>query len=229
MLDNFNVYDAKSWEAEFTGSPIYQQLCREFDLITFESDLENFGKIKGMTSRHFRGIRIVSAMPFWFLDQIAKANKNPIYDLGCGWNLYARYYDNVVGISGEQPDHPLYFGDEHGFVTPEYIVGNVDRFNNIITQNALHYISIEKLLPQIAGIMSMCKIHGYVFIEFNVCHMLNKSNINDAKDFKDIAKLIRTKLEFLKYAHNLISFELIDDKIHKNFQEGTLRILVQKK
>ena len=77
--------------------------------------------------------------------------------------------------------------------------------------------------------MSMCKINGYVFIEFNICHMLTKSNINDAKDLKDTAKLIRTQLEFLKYAHNLISFELIDDKIHKNFQEGTLRILVQKK
>lgn len=228
MLDNFNVYDEESWEAEFTGSTIHQQLCREFDLITFDSDLENFGKVKGMTSRHFRGIRIVSAMPFWFIDQIAKANKHPIYDLGCGWNLYKKYYNNIVGISGEEPDTPLFFGDEHGFVTPAYIVGNVGRFHNIITQNALHYITIEELLPQIAGIMSMCKIHGYVFIEFNICHMLNKSDIKP-DELKDIAKLIRTQLEFLKYAHNLISFELIDEKIHKNFQEGTLRILVQKK
>lgn len=222
MLENINVYNQQHWEQAFKGSEIHTQLTKDFDLITFESDLYNFNRQKSMTSRHWRGTRIVSAFPFWFIDQMQ--NNGQIYDIGCGWNLFARYY-NVIGISGEHPDSEAYFGDEYGYVDSVYIKNNQERFDNIITLNALHFRPLTELQSIIKQILSMCKVNGYVFITFNICHMLKKTKIN----VEDVIKEIRTNLDFLQNEHNLISFELLEDKIELIMQEGSLRLLVQKR
>ena len=123
MIANINPYNEVDFEKSFKETALFKQLTSEFDLITFSSINSSFN-LPEMCPREYRGIRIISAVPFWFINQF---NDKPIYDLGCGWNLYKKYY-NVTGI-----DPIGRHADIVDTVDHEYIANHQQAFSNIIT------------------------------------------------------------------------------------------------
>ena len=216
MLQNINPYSEETFKQLFPTYDVYSLVANDFDLITYTVTESSFNLFP-MTPRQFRGMRITSAVPFWFIDQIK--DNGTIYDIGCGWNMYKRYY-NLHGIGGESLNDPFYFGDSHGWVDDFYVRNHQKAFDNIISMNSLHFIELHDIQKRVADVLSMTKHNGMVFLMFNITHMIN----NETSEISDPAAYIRS--EMMPFKNNVISFELDDNNIHKNLSEGTFRLLL---
>lgn len=219
MLENINPYNEAEFRARFKDSDLYSRLEQDFDLITWKTDQLTFA-IEGMTPRQFRGMRIFSAVPFYYLSMIGF--DSVVYDIGCGWNVYKRYLPNLIGISADYPKSEWYYGDEYGFFDHQYVRDNPQRFDNVVAMNSLHTIPLQDLQSRFTQLLDVTKPGGKIFVMMNVCHcIMMKSNI--IKD--DVVAYIRTQMDIFK--DRIICFELDDRNINLNMSEGTLRAVLQ--
>ena len=216
-MNNINAYNAESFKKTFKSTELAIKLTQDFDILTWETDLPTYS-IPGMTPREFRGRRIFSMVPFYYILQLGSESK--IYDIGCGWNIYKKYMPNIIGIDAESP---YFYADQIGFVNDLFVKDNTEKFENLITMNALHFIPLSQFSNRINQIRQMVQPGGKIFIMMNVNHMINAEPTeikNNAADY------IRNQLETFK--NEILCFELDDNKIHKNMSEGTLRLILQK-
>lgn len=211
-MNNLNPYNLVDFKNQFVETPIYKQIKNDFDVITWEINIHAF-KHPLMTPREYRGSRIFSAVPFYYILQLGINSK--IYDLGCGWNIYKKYLPEIVGIDNSS------YADEQGLVDDEFVIKNEGRFDNVMSMNALHFISLTELPNRIRQVLKMTKTGGLIFIMMNVCNMLDK-----APSINDPVKYIRDMFD--EFKDRLICFELDEVFIHQNMSEGTLRFILKK-
>jgi len=216
-----NIYNEEQFKHKFKKTNVYKQLKKDFDIITWDTKHNTFELFDDITPREFKGRRLTTAVPFFYIEQIQ--NNGLIYDIGCGWNLYKRYYDNIIGIGAEPPNSVYYHADEHGIFNDEFVSKNNERFDNIMSMNSLHFIPIEKFSKRIDDILSVAKPNAFIFLMFNISVMINKSNIK----IDNYELYIRDKMK--KYAAITLSFELIDNsEITRNADTGTCRMILKK-
>ena len=218
MLENINPYNEFEFQAKFQNTDLYHRLTQDFDLITWTTHQSTF-RINGMTPRQFRGTRIFSAVPFYYFDMIGF--DSVVYDIGCGWNIYKKYLPNLVGISADSQQSEYYSGDEYGFFDDLYVENNLQRFDNIITMNALHFIPLQDLSMRFEQLLKVTKPGGKIFVMMNTCHLINSQK----EPVDDPVAYIRTQLE--EFRDQLICFELDDANVKENMSEGTLRVVLQ--
>ena len=219
-MNNLNAYNSKSFQKIFKTADLAKQLEQDFDLLTWETDLSTF-KLSGMTPREFRGRRIFSMVPFYYILQLGLESK--IYDIGCGWNIYKKYLPNLIGIDIKYPESTYFYADQIGFVDDQFVEQNTEKFENVMTMNALHFIPLSQFCNRINQVRQLVKPGGKIFIMMNVCHMINAESTtikNNACDY------IRNQIEIFK--NELLCFELDDNSVNENMSEGTLRLVLQK-
>jgi len=146
MIKNINPYNITQFKKEFKYTEIYNKLKNDFDIITWTID-ERTNSTHGLTPREFCGKRIFSAVPFYYINFLCN-NKMPIYDIGCGWNIYKKYYD-IIGISGEKVNDENFNGDMHGFINNYYTSTHTNAYTNIMAMNSLHFIRIRDFSKRI--------------------------------------------------------------------------------
>lgn len=218
MLENIKPYDKNEFYNYFESTDIYLKLTKDFDLITWSTKDSSF-RISKMTPRQYRGTRIFSAVPFYYFRFLGFESK--IYDIGCGWNIYKKYLPNLIGISADTLESPYYYGDEYGMFDDHYVGNNLQKFDNIIAMNSLHFIPLSDLQLRINQLLKVTKPGGKIFVMMNVCVLLN----NQKAPIADPITYIRTQLEVFR--NQILCFELDDDHIYENMSEGTLRIVLQ--
>ena len=218
MLENINPYNETKFRSEFKTTELYSRLEQDFDLITWSTNQSTF-RIDNMTPRQFRGTRIFSAVPFYYFSMIGF--DSVVYDIGCGWNIYKKYLPNLVGISADAPGSNSYHGDEFGFFDEQYVNNNLQRFDNVIAMNSLHFIPLQDLKLRFEQLLKVTKPNGKVFAMMNVCHMIK----NQREPVLNPIEYIRSDLGVFK--DQIICFELDDKNINENMSEGTLRIVLQ--
>jgi hypothetical protein len=219
-MNNLNAYSSKSFREKFETTDLAKQLKQDFDLLTWETNLSTF-KILGMTPREFRGRRIFSMVPFYYILQLGLESK--IYDIGCGWNIYKKYLPNIIGIDQKHPESTYFYADQVGFVDDQFVEQNIEKFENVMTMNALHFIPLSQFSNRINQIRQMVKPGGKIFIMMNVCHMIN---VETTTIKNDACNYIRNQME--RFKDELLCFELDDNMVHENMSEGTLRLVLQK-
>ena len=212
-MNNLNPYNLLDFKNQFVGTSIYKKIENDFDVITWDVDTQTLIPPLSMTPREYRGTRIFSAVPFYYMLQLDINSR--IYDLGCGWNIYKKYLPNVIGIDNSQ------YADEQGLVDDEFVAKNEERFDNVMSMNALHFISLLELNNRINQVLKMTKPGGFIFVMMNVCHMVGRSprNIDPIKYIRDM---------FDEFADRLVCFELDEANIRQNMSEGTLRFILKK-
>jgi hypothetical protein len=223
-MNNLNAYDSTRFREIFETTDLAKQLEKDFDLLTWETDLLTF-KFPGMTPRELRGRRIFSMVPFYYILQLGLESR--IYDIGCGWNIYKKYLPNVIGIDAKYPDSTCFYADQIGFVNNQFVEQHTEKFENVMTMLALHFIPLSQLCDRINQIRQMVKPGGKIFIMMNVCHMINSELELGSTTIKTNAcEYIRNQIEIFK--NELLCFELDDNNVNDNMSEGTLRLVLQK-
>lgn len=198
---------------------LYGRINNEFDIITWDVDSTSF-RIAGMTPRQYRGLRIFSAVPFYYINQIGF--ESVIYDIGCGWNVYKKYLPTITGISAEPIDSPFFYADEHGYFDDQYVNNNIQRFDNVMTMNSLHFIPLSELTKQITRLKAVTKPKGKIFVMMNVCHLIDNEENTVIRD--NAGEYIRAQMD--QFSKDLLCFELNDSQLSKNLSEGTLRFVL---
>lgn len=219
VMQNLNSYDPRSFQDWFSSTELFSKIQKDFDLITWDIDCSSF-MLPGMTPRQYRGTRIFSAAPFYYINQIGFTEK--IYDIGCGWNIYKKYLPNLIGISGEPSNSKYFYGDEHGLLDDQYAELNQHRFDNVMSMNSLHFIPLSSFPQRVQQLKKVTKPKGKIFITMNLCHMIS-SEESDIKNYA--AEYIRKEMS--KFSKDILCFELDDANILKNLSEGTLRFVME--
>jgi len=88
-------YDPNDWEVTFKKSNLYKQLVNEYDVVYFNRQ-DFFIKSFEVTPRQKASKRLFSAIPFYYIEWLQEINPEKIYDLGCGWNIFKKYYPNII-------------------------------------------------------------------------------------------------------------------------------------
>jgi len=209
-MENINPYNVELFKNEFKQSKLFEQLANYADIIVWSTQDYTHGHLLEQTPRETRGTRIFSAVPFYFINMIN--NGSPIFDLGCGWNIYEKYYTNLTGLSGDSPA---------GHVNDAYVENHVAEFDNTMSMNALHFAPLSELHHILIGLVTMTKTGGRIFVMLNICQMLT-----DIGSPANIATYVREVVSILD--EKILSFELDDAHISDNMSEGTFRLVMEK-
>jgi len=168
LLENINGYDKAQWQAEFSKTELYQQLLQDYDILMFDKNSE---VVSAMTPRQNWGDRnkqtFFSATIFYYLEKLFELDHKTVYDIGCGWNIFKKYYPNIVGIGAEQPGTETYYADIHDYVDKIYVDGHQEFFDCFFSINALHFRPLNEIGLLVDELVSMLKPNGTSFVTFN--------------------------------------------------------------
>lgn len=103
----------------------------------------------------------VDLQPFYILDYITTNNDELIYDIGCGINLFSRFY-NVVGIDYGHPNADIVDTFDVNFCDK-----NKNAFENAISINGIHFCSIFEIEERIKNYFDLVKPGGYAYLAIN--------------------------------------------------------------
>lgn len=216
-MNNLNAYNSENFRKSFESTELACNLKQDFDLLTWETDIPTLD-LMGMTPREYRGKRIFSMVPFYYILQLVSSSK--IYDIGCGWNIYKKYIPNIIGIDSRSSH---FYADQIGSVDDAFVKKNTEKFENVMSMNALHFIPLSQFSDRIDQVLQMTKPGGKIFIMMNVCHMIRA----ETTSIKNTAsKYIRDQIEIFR--DEILCFELDDNRLQLNMSEGTLRVVLQK-
>lgn len=97
---------------EFKNTSIYNEIKKDFDVITCTNQSSplidirlksglTFRELYGKTGYVVGGETSISVVTLYYLNFLLEKNPNKIYDIGCGWNIWKRYYPQIIGIDSE--------------------------------------------------------------------------------------------------------------------------------
>lgn len=172
---------------------------------------------------------------FRIYDYLEENGLLPIYDIGCGMNMFANFYD-VVGLDIVHPVDCLnlnYYKHMKPFdqaFASEY----ANQFPSAVAINSLHFIPANKISDRIYDFASVIKPGGIGYITFNLEMVYNNTNteflMNNELFYPAKAKQyldgIVSSLDL-----NIIHYEnTIVDRLFSLFDsiDGTARILFAK-
>lgn len=103
--------DYELFKKSFLRTDIGQQILKEFDTVTctnnntphhlqFEARYRATGRelLGNNFIRAQQSCTGISIVTLFYLELLQETNPKVIYDIGCGWNLWKRYYPNIIGI-----------------------------------------------------------------------------------------------------------------------------------
>ena len=236
-------YDPAAWEIAFKKSDLYKQLVNEYDVVFF--DRLEFFKGYELTPREMHGDpqqTYFSAMPFYYIEWLQEINPEKIYDLGCGWNIFKKYYPNIIGVGAEDPKAKdnLFNADIHDYVDDDYILGHQEYFESVFSINALHFIPLSDIRKRALDFASMIKPGGRGWLSLNVMRMVEKDPkfaeiflraVFDSESDKHVNedRLVIQNFceEQLSDLPNLVSLD-IDLTVINEYMDGNIQILFDK-
>ena len=209
ILENINPYDQSEFESKFKETQLYQSVSKEFDVLTFDWSMP--GWINGLTPRQFEGSRKTSATTFYYLDHVFNNVQGTVYDIGCGWNIFKKFYPNIIGLD-LQGTH----ADKLVKITDEWIKFNESKLDGLISICSLHFIPLSDLRKRIIDISKMLKPGGYAFVTFNLARMIENDRRFDGVDWRHLAdnleKEIRTQFYDLPFVIDVFDMQLRGSK-----------------
>jgi hypothetical protein len=219
-------YDPAAWEIAFKESDLCKQLVNEYDVVYF--DKQHFFERAHITPRQKAANHDqswFSAIPFYYIEWLQEINPEKIYDLGCGWNIFKKYYPNIIGVGAEDPKSPFFYADIHDIVDDDYILGHQEYFESVFSICALHFIPLSDIRKRVLDFASMIKPGGRGWLSLNVIRMPEQDPEFKDKDTLFIEKYCKEQLSDLP---NLVSLD-IDLTYLDECIDGNIQILFNKR
>jgi hypothetical protein len=229
MQQNIKPYPEYQFEAEFKQTELYKQLEKDFDIITFTPNYKPWSDL--YTARHWQSLRVFSAVPFYYLEQL-DMQSNLVYDLGCGWNQFKKYYPNIVGVDpGGITEYCR--ADVDTSVDDAYLRNFQGQLDAVFSICALHFISMQDIRRRVIDFFNILKPGKRGFLSLNAARMLDAYRATGHellnKSPEDLELWIRQELADLPF--EIISFEILfNEKFNPldNHMDGNIRIIAQK-
>jgi len=216
-------YDPNDWEVTFKKSNLYKQLVNEYDVVYFNRQ-DFFIKSFEVTPRQKASKRLFSAIPFYYIEWLQEINPEKIYDLGCGWNIFKKYYPNIIGVGAENPDNELFFADIHDYVDDDYILGHQEYFESVYSICALHFIPLSDIRKRVLDFASMIKHGGRGWLSLNAARMVERDPEFKDKDTLFIEQYCKKQLATVP---SLVLLE-IDLTVSDEYIDGNIQIQINK-
>jgi len=216
-------YDPNDWEVTFKKSNLYKQLVNEYDVVYFNRQ-DFFIKSFEVTPRQKASKRLFSAIPFYYIEWLQEINPEKIYDLGCGWNIFKKYYPNIIGVGAENPDNELFFADIHDYVDDDYILGHQEYFESVYSICALHFIPLSDIRKRVLDFASMIKHGGRGWLSLNAARMVERDLEFKDKDTLFIEQYCKKQLATVP---SLVLLE-IDLTVSDEYIDGNIQIQINK-
>ncbi len=220
-------YDPNDWEVTFKKSNLYKQLVNEYDVVYFNSQ-DFFNKQFETTPRQKAASTTsqtwFSAIPFYYIEWLQEINPEKIHDLGCGWNIFKKYYPNIIGVGAENPDNESFFADIHDFVDDAYILGHQEYFESVYSICALHFIPLSDIRKRVLDFASMIKHGGRGWLSLNAARMVERDPEFKDKDTLFIEQYCKKQLATVP---SLVLLE-IDLTVSDEYIDGNIQIQINK-
>lgn len=227
MLANLNGYNKQQWMEEFTDSKLHQQLDNDFDVLMWEWS-NDAPSPPGPTARQYWGQQYPSSFSvtvLYYLETLFRQSNKTVYDIGCGWNIFKKYYPQIVGIGAEDIDSKWYFADQPGFVNAEYVAAHQDHYDCFFSINALHFRPVSEVKQIVEECASMLTDGGSAFITFNTTVLVAYDKEQTFSSNSDIEQYIRTQLSQADVHWRIVDINLDNDN---EGLDGNVRLLFTK-
>ena len=218
-------YDPAAWEIAFKKSDLCKQLVNEYDVVYF--DKQHFFDYDAQITTRQRAANHdqswFSAIPFYYIEWLQEINPEKIYDLGCGWNIFKKYYPNIIGVEPFFKEWP-FFADIHDFVDDDYILGHQEYFESVYSICALHFIPLSDIRKRVLDFASMIKHGGRGWLSLNAARMVQRDPEFTDKDTLFIEQYCKKQLATVP---SLVLLE-IDLTVSDEYIDGNIQILFDK-
>jgi hypothetical protein len=227
------LYDPAEWEMTFKKCDLYKQLANEYDIVYF--DKHSFAAKKlDFTPRQWLAnqakFTAFSAIPFYYIEWLQEINPKNVYDLGCGWNIFKKYYPNIIGVGAEDPKELTFQADIHDYVDDDYIQGHQEYFESVFSICALHFIPLSDMRKRVLDFASMIKPGGRGWLSLNAMRMIEKdpifknTDLDNKESFLAINDFCKQELSNLP---NVVCLDIDLRKINE-YMDGNIQIQFDK-
>jgi hypothetical protein len=183
----------------------------------------------------FIASKILVLDSFRILEYMNKHGAQPIYDIGCGMNLFSNFYD-VVGMDVVSPGNSM-SSSHYKYIEPfgeDFIKKYENTFPCAIAINSLHFIPVHDIVDRIHDFAKVLKEEGLGYITFNLEMLF--SHTNPKFLFENELYIPATAKKYINKQINKLDLNVIDYEnkigtmLFSNYDstDGTLRILFAK-
>ena len=226
MADSIKPYNSVEWKKQFSSTDIYKTLIAKYDDVYFER-FPDHG-----TLRQQWAISRTSAIPFYYINWIQQCKPQKVYDLGCGWNFFKQYYDNIVGIDSQSPTNINYRADIHAYIDDDWFAEYKNSFEAVFSICSLHGYPLSEIKDNVLKFHSLLKSGGRGWLSLNALRLVQKDlqfqNVHKKviddfihytlADLPDLASL-HTNIFFPAERGTELEHEAMDGNIHILFDK----------
>jgi hypothetical protein len=190
------------WEERFCSSTIYRDM---FDFSIRHPKLEHW---KTPRERRWFNDKTIALQTIYAIDFIANTpDCSVIYDIGCGANLFKRFYKMIIGVD---PDHEC--ADVAAAFDTDFARSHYRACDHAISVCALHFIPLKHMRERIADFASIIRPGGYGYLALNIARMIERSSADDLNQILDYdpPDVIDMGCPFIQEA----SIHYIDTQLH---------------
>lgn len=236
MLPDINKYDPIKFKEIFEKTTLYNKLNQDFDILSFDYHfIDDYYTSPKVTPRQRVGETTMfpinkytrfSVVPFYYLKFLTDKSPTKIYDLGCGWNIFKKYFDNIIGIDTKFDDY--FYADTDDYVDDNYIKFHQGYFESVFSINSLHFYPLSLIRQRVLDFGSMIKNNGTGFLTLNCKRMLNYDkhySLIGQYNIEELEYQIRSNLSDLPF--NFEVFE-VDLTCLDNPMDGNIRMVISK-
>lgn len=242
-----NWYAGDTFKEFFPTTEIGKRVHKDFDFVHYSTVYDDYEVVgdRRHTLRQLIGDKSIagtrmSAVLFYYINLLLETNPKEIHDIGCGWNIFKRYYPHIVGwdIKNLENTHNAGFADHYTDLSIDWLKSKKHQFDSAMSTCALHFNPIEQIDEIVEAFVDTVKPGGRALCTFNLKQMLQRSEdpavssfkTNRFLDKKDETKLINyinDKLQPLQLDY--VNFEIPGlGKSTANHMDGNLRMVVQR-
>ena len=238
MIDNhINGFDKKQWQDSIRTKP-YWPVLKQMQEQGYKLDhnaLYRGDSFKTLTPRERYFYPTFHTNSLYYIDAVQAQKPQQVFDIGCGMNVWKKFYDNIIGVDPQDPraDIRLDF-DRFKQAYIESAYGLVDSCISIGTMNM--FVSIKHLLQNLCEFIKCTKIGYRGYVTINLCGMMSRGTPKEHKeelfgvsnpDAEQVSKYCNAIVEELPGISIIIYDNFITDKFNE-YMDGNLRLVFER-
>lgn len=235
---------------DFLQTDVGQRIQQDFDIVECARGYNSLWEVKRRSELTFRevfglkdypigGPTSISVTTLYYLQFLLEKNPNTIYDIGCGWNIWKRYYPQIVGI-----DYNSKHADRHERFDDNFIEQNREAFDAVFSVNMYTGlmqaddecipVTFENYVKQIEYFAQIIKPGGRCYIGLHKISFLRetpaqwfKDNNVHPRDYQRLEQLLLEKLQ-TEFSHRILCFDCEFDVLDSLTFDGCVRLVFEK-
>ena len=178
-----------------------------------------------------------SVVPFYYIEILNEKQPTKIFDLGCGWNIFKKYYPNIIGL-----DLDSAYADIHKPYSLDFVNLCQNKLEAIISINMTSELAndgtqtnLENITQHIQYFGQLLKPGGRAYLGLNSSTIIRntpKQWFVDQKilisDFDQLDKLVEQKI--LATGFDIIALDVETDVLFRSHShDGDIRMVFERK